>query len=126
MIVGDLKKCEMYPNWSEQAQDRSIWHCWIEAANEDVNEEMEITKQSKKDELKQRGEAVNQEQTLCSEQGCHFVGSNKASLVNHIRQIHSGATQCRYRCVHCGELYLKKGLIMHVRFCKKNPYRRAA
>ena len=81
MIVGDLKKCEMYPNWREQAQDRSICRCWIKAANEDVNGEMEITEQSKKDELKQRGEAVNQEQTLsgwrCSEQGCHFVGSNK-------------------------------------------------
>ena len=78
-----------------------------------------ITEQSKKDELKQRREAVNQEQTLrgrrCSEQGCLFVGSNKAGLVNHIRQ-YSKATQRRYGCVHCGELYLKQGLIMRVRF----------
>ena len=73
-IVGDLNKCEVYPNWHEQAQDNGIWHGWIKAAAEDVNKEMEIAEQSKKDELKQRREAVNQEQTLsdwrCSEQGC--------------------------------------------------------
>ena len=28
------------------------------------------------------------------EQGCHLVGSNKASLVNHMGQIHSRAAQC--------------------------------
>ena len=80
----------MYPNCCGQVQGRNIWRGWIKAAAEDVNEEMEITEQIKKDELKQRREAVNQEQTLsdwrCSEQGCHFVGSDKAGLVNHIRQ----------------------------------------
>ena len=77
-IVGDLMKCEMYPNWREQVQDHSIWRDWIKAVAEDVNEEMEIEEQSKKDELKQRRAAVNQEQTLshwrCSEQGCHCAG----------------------------------------------------
>ena len=60
MIVGDLKKCEMSFNWCEQAQDCSIWRGWTKPAAEDVNEEMEITEQSKKDELKQRREAVRQ------------------------------------------------------------------
>ena len=54
MIVGDLKKCELCTNWREEAQNRSIWRGWIKAAAEDVNEEMEIAEQSKKDELKQR------------------------------------------------------------------------
>ena len=51
MMVGGLKKSELCPNWCEEAQDRSIWRGWIKAAAEDVNEEMEIAKQSKKDEL---------------------------------------------------------------------------
>ena len=97
--------------------------------NEDVNEEMQITEQSKKDELKQRREAVNQEQTRsdwrCSEQGSQFLGRNYAGLVNHTRQTHSTATQCRYRCVHCGKVYKKQGLTMHARYCKDNPGRRA-
>ena len=59
-----MKKCELYPNWHEEAQDRSIWRGWITEAAEDVSEEMEITEQRKKDERKQRREAVNQEQTL--------------------------------------------------------------
>ena len=61
VIVGDLKKCELYTNWREEAQDHSIWRGWIKAAAEDVNEEVEIAEQSKKDELKQRREDVNQE-----------------------------------------------------------------
>ena len=63
-VIGDLKKCKMYPNWREQAQDRSIWCGWIKAAAEDLNEELELIKKSKKHQLKQRREAVNQEQTL--------------------------------------------------------------
>ena len=43
VIVGDLKKCEPYPNWHEEVQDCTIWCGWIMAAAEDVNEEMEIT-----------------------------------------------------------------------------------
>ena len=88
------------------------------------------TEKSKKDKLKQRREADNQEQTLndwrCSEQGCCFVGNTKAGLVNHVRQIHSRAAQCWYGCVHCGKLFLKQGLVMHERFCKENPNRRTA
>ena len=66
MIVGDLKKCEVYSNWHEQVQDRSIWHGWIKETTEDINKQMEITEQSKKvkGEVKQRKEAVNQGQTL--------------------------------------------------------------
>ena len=130
MIVGDLEKCEMYCSWCEQVHDRSMWRGWIKAAAEDVNEKMEIAEQSKKDELKQRREAVNQEQILsdwrCSEKGCHYIGSNKAGLVNHIKQIHIIAAQCRYGCIHGGKLFLKQGLIMHVRFGKENPDRGAA
>ena len=59
-VVGDSNKCEMYPNWREQVQDHSIWHGWIKAVAESVDEEMEIEEQSKKDELKQKREAVNQ------------------------------------------------------------------
>ena len=128
--VSTSAPCELYPNWREEAQDRSIWRGWIKAAAEDVNEEMEIAEQSKKDELKERREAVNQEQTRsdwrCSEQGCQFVGRNYAGLVNHTRQSHSTAAQCRYRCVHCGKEYKKQGLTMHARYCKDNPGRRAA
>ena len=51
---------------------------------------MEIKEQSKKDELKQRREAANQEQAL-----------------SDWRQVHSRASQCRNGCVHCGKLYLK-------------------
>ena len=70
-MIFDSKRCEMYPNWCEQAQDQSIWCGWIKAAAEDLNEEMEIIEQSKKHELKKRRETVNQEQTpsdwRCSE-----------------------------------------------------------
>ena len=48
----DLKKCDVYPNWREEAQDRSTWRGWFNAAAEDVNEELEAEEQSKKDELK--------------------------------------------------------------------------
>ena len=48
VIVGDLKNCELYTNWREEAQDRSTWWGWIKAAAEDANEELEIAEQSKK------------------------------------------------------------------------------
>ena len=54
----DLKKCEVYSNWREQAQDRSTCRRWINAAVEDVNEELEAKEQGKMDELKQRREAA--------------------------------------------------------------------
>ena len=104
VILGYLNKCELYTNWREEAQDRSIWRGWIKAAAEDMNEEMEIAKLRRKDELKQRREDVNQEQTRndwrCSEQGCQFVGISYARLLNHTRQSHSTNVQCRYRCFH--------------------------
>ena len=53
VIVGNLKKRELCPNWREEVQDRNIWRGWIKAAAEDVNEEMEITEQSKKDQLRE-------------------------------------------------------------------------
>ena len=40
VIVGDLKKCQVYPNWREKAQDCSIRHGWIKAGAEDLNEEI--------------------------------------------------------------------------------------
>ena len=74
VLVCDLKNCEVYSNWREQAQDCSTWRGWINAAAEDVNEELEAKEQSKKDELKQRREAACHEQTQsgwgCSELGC--------------------------------------------------------
>ena len=58
----------------------------INAAGEDLNEEMKVAERGKKDELKQKREAAAQEQTQsswkCSEQGCHFAGWSKAGLVN--------------------------------------------
>ena len=87
----------MCSNWCKQAQDHSTWHEWINAAAEDVNEEMEAAEQRKKDELKQRKKRGSQEQAQsgwkCTEQGCHFAGWNKAGLVNHIRQRHSREAQ---------------------------------
>ena len=62
----------------------------------------------------------------CSEQGCQFVRRTCAGLVNHTRQTHSTAAQCRYRCVHCGKVYKKQGLTMHARYYIDNPGRRAA
>ena len=53
MLVADLKKCELYTNRHVEAQDHSICRRWMEAAAENVNEEMEIAEQSKKDELRQ-------------------------------------------------------------------------
>ena len=38
---NDVLVCEVYSNWREQAQDRSTWRGWINAAAEDVNEELE-------------------------------------------------------------------------------------
>ena len=82
VLVRDLKKCEVYSNWREQAQDHSTWRGWFNAAAEDVNEELEAKEQSKKDELKQRREAACHEQAQsgwgCSERGCQFVGRSKA------------------------------------------------
>ena len=92
-VLGcDLKKCEVYSNWRDQAQDRSTWRGWINAAAEVANEELEAKEQSKKNVLKQRRQASCHKQTQsgwgCSEHGCQFVGRNKAGLVNHIRQNH--------------------------------------
>ena len=74
IIVGDLKKCEMHSNWREQAQDCSMWRGLINAAAEDVYEEMKSEEHSKKDELKQRRESINQKQAQscwrCSESLC--------------------------------------------------------
>ena len=103
----DLKKCDVYSNWREQAQDRSTWRGWINAAAADVNEELEIKEQSKEDELKQRKEAACHEQTQsgwgCSELGCQFFGRSKAGLVNHVRQKYSRVAQNRRRCSRCGK-----------------------
>ena len=78
MVVSDLKKGELVPNWREQAEDRSTWRGWINAAAEDVNEEMEAMEKSKKDELKQRRETCSQGQTQsvwrCTVLECGFVG----------------------------------------------------
>ena len=54
MITNDLKKLELYPSWCEEVQDRHIWRGWINAAAEDLNEEMEVAERKNKDELKQR------------------------------------------------------------------------
>ena len=63
-VIVDEKECEMYPSWDEEEQDTACnRRGWIKATSKDVNKEMEVTEQSKKDELKQRMEAVNQEKT---------------------------------------------------------------
>ena len=122
VIVNDLKKCELYPNWREQAQVRRSWRGWIWASAEELNEEMEAAERRKKDELKQRKEATSLEQTQngweCNEHGCHFVGRSKAGLVNHVRQKHSSVVQHQLSCPHCGKPFHKQGFSMHVRFCK--------
>ena len=129
VIVCDLKKCDVYPNWREQAQDRSTWRGWINAAAEDVNEELEDKEQSKKDELKHRRQAACHEHTQsgwrCSEHGCQFVGRSKAGLVNHVRQKHSRVAQIQRRCSHCGKLFQKQGFTRHEKFSKVNPARRS-
>ena len=127
VIVCDLKKCDVYSNWREQAQDRSAWRGWINAAAKDVNEELEAKEQSKKDVLKQRRQAACHQQTQsgwrCSKHGCQFVGRSKAGLVNHVRQNHSRVAQNQRRCSHCGKLFLKQGFTMHEKFSKVNPAR---
>ena len=57
----------------------------------------------------------------CSEPGCSFVGQTKAGLANHVRQRHVASAQTRSPCPHCGGLFHKQGLHMHVRFCSMNP-----
>ena len=82
--MDNLKKCELYvyPSWREQVQGRMIWCGWISIAAEDLNEDLEVAEQKRKGELKQRRQATKQEQTQngwgYSEQGCHFIGWNKA------------------------------------------------
>ena len=95
----------------------------------DLNEDTEVTERRKKHELKQRREAAGQEQTLsswrCSKQGCDFIGQSMVGLVNVIKQKHSSVAQHQQSCPHCGNLFYKQGLIMHMRFCKnKSPTRR--
>ena len=128
-LVRDLKKCEVYSNWREQAQDRSTWRGWINAAAEDANEELEAKEQSKKDELKQRRQTSCHEQIQsgwrCREHGCQFVGRSKTGLVNHIRQKHSRVAQIQRRCSHCGKLFQKQSFTMHEKFCKVNPATRS-
>ena len=128
VIVEDLKKCELYPNWREQVEDRSTWRGLINAAAEDVNEEMEAKEQSKKDELKRRRDGISQEQSQCgwecAELGCGFVGQSKAGLMNHFRQKHGRAAQERQRCPHCEKLFQKQGITMHMRYCMDNPAKR--
>ena len=128
VILGDLKKCELYSNWCVLAQDRSTWRGRVNTAVEDVNEEMEAAERNKKDEIKQRREATSQGQAQsvwrCSKHGCYFVWRSKAGLVNNVRQKHSRAAQCQWSFPHCGKLPRKQGFPMHVRFCKDNPNRR--
>ena len=127
VLVCGLKKCGVYSNWHEQEQVHSTWRGWINAAAEDMNEELEAKEQSKKDELKQRREAACHEQTQsgwgCSEHGCQFVSRSKAGLVNHVRQKHNRVAQNRRRYSHCGKLFQKQGFTMHKKFCNVNPAR---
>ena len=101
---------------------------WINAASEDVNRTWRLQNIARR---KQKRGVASQKQTLSgwryySEQECHFIGINKALLVNHIRQKHSRAELCQHGCTHSRwKLYLGQGLVMHVRFCKKNPAKRA-
>ena len=129
MIVDDLKKCELYPNWYEQVQDCRTWCGWIWASAEELNEEMEAAERRKKNELKQRRVATSQEQTWsgwgCSEHGCCFVGWNRAGLVNHVRQKHSSVVQHQQSCPSLLKPLHKQGFTMHERFCKNRSTRGA-
>ena len=129
VLVDYLKKCGLYSCWREEVQDHKVWHGWISTAAEDLNKELEAAEKRKKDEPNQRREATKQEQNQngwgCSKQGSHFVGTTKASLVNHVRQKHCSVPLNRKSCPHCRKLFHKQGYIMHVRFCKNKPTRRA-
>ena len=129
MIMNDLKKCELYPNWREVVQDHSIWRGWIEAAAEDLDKAMEVAERRKKNELKQRREPASQEESQsswkCNEQGCHFAGQSNTGLVKHIRQKHNSVAQNQQCCPHRGNMLHKQGLIKHTRFRRnKSPTQR--
>ena len=104
--------------------------CVNEAASE-LNCLLEEDEERKKAERKlRREECGSLTQSLpsqtpsalaCSEPGCSFVGQTKAGLVNHVRQRHVASAQTRIPCPHCGGLFHKQGIHMHVRFCSMNP-----
>ena len=128
LVILDLKKCDLIPDWRGLACERGVWRGLVREATTELNQQLEASEARKKDEIKKTREGSDQtEQSqspfLCNVLECAFVGQNKAGLVNHIRQRHGVMAQARVRCSHCGELFHKQGVVMHQRYCQHNPAR---
>ena len=128
LVLSDLKKCDLLPDWRDMAHERGAWHCLVKEASAELNRSLEEEEVKKKDERKLRREGNSQPAQppsahLCTEPGCNFVGQTKAGLVNHTRQRHGVSARAQYPCSHCGGLFCKQGLLMRQRFCQENPSR---
>ena len=122
LVLSDLKKCDLLPDWRNMAHERGAWRCLVKEASAELNRSLEEDEVKKKDERKLRREGNRQPSQspsahLCTEPGCNFVGQTKAGLVNHTRQRHGVSARAKYPCSHCGGLLHKQGLLMHQRFC---------
>ena len=87
-----LKRCDLFSDWCEQISNRGTWQGLVAVAAMELNEEIKVAEQIKRDICKQRREGDShtlQNGWSCHEPGRSFVGRNKASLVNHTRQNHS-------------------------------------
>ena len=131
LVLRDLKRCGLFPDWRDMACERGAWRGLVNEAASELNCLLEEDEERKKAERKlRREECGSLTQSLpsqtpsalaCSEPGCSFVGQTKAGLVNHVRQRHVASAQTRIPCPHCGGLFHKQGIHMHVRFCSMNP-----
>ena len=131
LVLWDLKRCGLLPDWRDMACERGAWRGLVNEAASELNCLLEEDEERKKAERKLRREECGSltqsspSQTpsalACSEPGCSFVGQTKAGLVNHVRQRHVASAQTRIPCPHCGGLFHKQGIHMHVRFCSMNP-----
>ena len=124
VIVRDLKRCDLVPDWRDTAHDRDVWRQSVEDGAAELNYFQEEDEEKRKDELKQRreGNGPSLQSQLsklhCTEPGCDFVGQSRAGLVNHIRQRHDILAQVQLPCPLCDGLFKKQGLHNHIRFCQ--------
>ena len=128
LVLSDLKKCDLLPDWRDMAHERGAWRCLVKEASAEPNRSLEEDEVKKKDERKLRREVNSQPAQppsahLCTEPGCNFVGQTKTGLVNRTRQRHGVSAQAQYPCSHCGGLFCKQGLLMHQQFCQENHSR---
>ena len=122
LVVNDLKQCNLFRSWREQAQERDSWRATIRCSVEGPIKQAEDKEKSCKDEKKRRRQqrlVVSESALHCSHPRCSFQAQNQAGLTNHQRQHHF--TPQMIQCQYCHQTFHQQGLHNHQRFCQFRP-----